>query len=183
MCVHARDPPLPPRQRSCLQREHWDQAEQGLARARDEQPPGRGGFSAPSQLSNFPHTAFVRLPKDVLEQPECSEMQPRWERRGLSTSGKGFTGDRTGNATAYWQGSGAGEVVGSRVFWRWGESSTEVELARGARAQRGARRTHGDGAGSGRTGKSSIQKADNGRVLFPSRRLPTNRASRICPVA
>lgn len=78
--------------------------------------------------------------------------------------------DRVGNKTAYWKRSEAVEVVGLRVFWGWGESSVELELARGARAQRGGRRTHGDRAGSGRTGKSSIQNAHNSRVLFLSKK-------------
>lgn len=87
--------------------EHPGQEEQSWAHAGDEQPPGRAGVSAPSQLSSFPHAALGHSLKGGPGQPERSRPQSRWERRGLSTPGRS-----TGNAAACQKGTRAVEGVG-----------------------------------------------------------------------
>lgn len=62
---------------------------------------------------------------------------------------------------------GGGGRVGLR--WSWCQSP-----ARGSRTLR-------DRAGSGRTGKSSMQNARNSRVLFRFQKTTTSGASRTCP--
>lgn len=159
MHTYGGDPSLPPRLGSCSQQEHLERA-----------GPGRAGFGSchgwitPRQgrvedfllhlSSIFPHTALVPLPKDVLEQPGCSEWL-RWERRGLTRERlcRRQNKDCSGiwNAARWWR-----RLQGLRRSWH---KVPEPRVGRTSPRDR---------TGSVRTGKSLIQNADKSRELFLS---------------
>lgn len=159
-----------------------DRAEQDSAHTGDEQPPDRGGFSAPSQPLTS-HIPLLHLPKGVPEQPERSETQSRWEKRGLGTSGKGFAEiewgmqQLIGNAARRWRWWGYGSSGGGgRAVSRW-SWHVVPEPSEGGEGPMGTKQ-----AAAGQENHRFKTHVTAGCYFCP-RRLLTDQAAHICPVA